>query len=219
MPLEQKLLERVDQLISKGDCVLNTHRPLPPNLITSVTLAFDAFVEFQTQSLSFLTNLLGNEHVYVQHFGAQVQKGSSDNVRKGQDLLRAVRGDIAGGYLTDVRTLISAEVFTDFLEMAEHLHINGYKDPAASLTGTVLEDCLRKIADANSVKLKVREDLSSLNGKLVSAGVYNNLTRKKIQVWIDVRNNADHGHFGEYDAGDVADMLQGVETFLANHLT
>lgn len=219
MPLEQKLLERVDQLISKGDGVLNTHRPLPPNVITSVTLASGAFAEFQTQSLSFLTNLLGNEHVYVQHFGAQVQKGSSDNVRKGQGILRAVRGDIAGGYLTDIRTLISAEVFTDFLGKAEHLHINGYKDPAASLTGAVLEDGLRKIADANSVKLKVREDLSSLNGKLVSAGVYNNLTRKKIQVWIDVRNNADHGNFGEYDAGDVADMLQGVETFLANHLT
>lgn len=37
---------------------------------------------------------------------------------------------------------------------------------------------------ANSVKLKARQDLSSLNSKLVSAGVYNNLVRKKIQVWM-----------------------------------
>ncbi|MDP8926543.1 MAG: hypothetical protein M3M97_06470 [Actinomycetota bacterium] len=52
----------------------------------------------------------------------------------------------------------------------------------------------------------------------MSAGVYNNLVRKKIQVWIAVRNNADHGHFGEYDAHDVADMVGGIERFLADRL-
>ncbi len=81
-----------------------------------------------------------------------------------------------------------------------------------------MEDGLRKIADAHNVKLRVREDLSSLNRKLVSAGVYNNLTRKKVQGWIDVRNNADHGRFGEYDADDVAGMVGGVERFLDDHL-
>jgi len=80
---------------------------------------------------------------------------------------------------------------------------NGCKDPTAYLTGAVLEDGQRKIADANSVKLKAKKDLSSVNGKLVSAGVYNNLVRKKIQVWIVVRNNADHGYFGEYDTDEL----------------
>lgn len=75
-----------------------------------------------------------------------------------------------------------------------------------------------KIADANSVKLKARKDLSSLNSKLVSAGVYNNLVRKKIQVWIAVRNNADHGHFGECAADDIADMVGSIKRFLADRL-
>lgn len=47
--------------------------------------------------------------------------------------------------------------------MAEHLDDNGYKHPTAYLTGAVLEDGLQKIADAKSVKLKARKDLSSLN--------------------------------------------------------
>jgi hypothetical protein len=72
--------------------------------------------------------------------------------------------------------------------------------------------------DANSVKLKARKDLSSVNSKHVSADVYNNLPRKKIQVRIVVRNNADHGYFGEYAADDVADMVGGVERFLADRL-
>ena len=81
-----------------------------------------------------------------------------------------------------------------------------------------MEVDLRKIVDANSVNLKARKDLSSVNSKLVSADVYNNLPRKKIQVRIVVRNNADHGNFGEYAADDVADMVGGVERFLADRL-
>ncbi len=184
---------------------------------TNLTLHPGAFAEWQAQTLTFLTNLLGSEHVYVERFTTGVQRSASSHAMTGQGILRAVREDIEAGYLTD-RTLISAEVFTDFLEMATHLHNNGYKDAAASLTGGVLKDGLRKIAAAHNVKLKAREDLSSLNSKLVSASVYNDLMRKKVRVWINVRNNADHGHFGEYDANDVADMVGGVERFLADRL-
>jgi hypothetical protein len=63
----------------------------------------------------------------------------------GQSILRSVREDVEDGYLTDIRTLISAEVFTDFLEMAEHLDDNGYKDPTAYSTGAVLEDVCEKL--------------------------------------------------------------------------
>ena len=52
----------------------------------------------------------------------------------------------------------------------------------------------------------------------MSAGVYNNLVRKKIQVWIAVRNNADHRHFGEFAADDIADMVGGIKRFLADRL-
>jgi hypothetical protein len=62
-----------------------------------------------------------------------------------QSILRSIRVDVEEGYLTGKRTLISAEVFTDFLEMAEHLDHNGYKSTTAYLTGAVLEDGLRKL--------------------------------------------------------------------------
>ncbi|MBI4188712.1 MAG: hypothetical protein HY529_05860 [Chloroflexi bacterium] len=34
----------------------------------------------------------------------------------------------------------------------------------------------------------------------------------------DIRNNADHGNFGQYDAGHVKDMLEGVQRFLSTYL-
>ncbi len=143
---------------------------------------------------------------------------SDESIQGGLGILRAVKEDIKGGYLTDLRTLISAEVFTDFLKMAGHLYEAGYKDPAASLAGAVLEDGLRKIASVNEIKLKAREDLSSLNRKVADKNVYNRLVQKKVQVWTGVRNHADHGEFGEYSSQNVADMIRGIEKFLADYL-
>ena len=102
--------------------------------------------------------------------------------------------------------------------MAEHLLNNGYKDPAASLVGAVLEDGLRRICTTNGIAVKAREDISSLNQKLAQKQVYNPLQQKQIQVWNDIRNNADHGHFDEYKADDVKSMLGGVNKFLSIYL-
>ncbi len=218
MSLDSELAKRVDRLVAKGEEVKRTHTPNPPNVAGFTTLDSSSFAEWQTQGLNFLTNVLGSEHVYTEHFRCQVKDGYNSHVETGQGILRAFKDDLQNGYLTEVRNLISAELFSSFLEMAEHLHEAGYKDPAASLAGAVLEDGLRKIATANGVKLKAREDLNSLNRKIADKGVYNRLVQKKIQVWTDVRNHADHGAFDEYSSDDVSDVIRGVERFLSNYL-
>ena len=108
------------------------------------TLDHGAFVEWRTQSLSFLTNLLGADHAYVASF-EEIERGFIGNVKAGIGILTAVCEDLEDGFLTDVQTLVSAEVFTDFLAMAGHLLEREYKDPAASLCGAVLEEGLRRL--------------------------------------------------------------------------
>lgn len=219
MPVDQRVVERLDDLIQKADAVLATHTPNPPNVIGFPTLNFNAYSEWQTQSLSFLVNLLGDDHVYVGAFREQTdQQGYTGSVHAGKGILTAVREDVALGFLARLETLIAADVFSDFVDMADHLLSSGYKDPAASLVGAVLERGLRQIAANNNVKLKAREDLSSLNSKCARAGVYNRLVQKKVQVWTDVRNHADHGEFEQYSEDDVREMLSGVQGFLAQYL-
>ena len=94
----------------------------------------------------------------------------------------------------------------------------GYKDAAASITGAVLEDGLRRIASAKQISIKNSDDLSTLNHKLADAQIYNRLMQKKIQVWNDIRNNAAHGKFAEYRPEDVKEMIVGVQAFLADQL-
>jgi hypothetical protein len=218
MNKEQQILDRLDSLVEKGNQVLATYRPNPPNVIGFPTLSSEAFSEWKTQTLSFLINLLGQEHIYVQNFKKEVQKGYTSSAHAGQGILRGVREDVEGGYLFRIEALVAADIFTDFLDMAQHLLEQGYKDPAASLVGAVLEDGLRKISSKHSITLKSKEDLGSLNKKLADAQIYNRLLQKRLQVWGEIRNNADHGKFSEYSKEDVREMLAGVSNFLSQHL-
>ena len=217
--LESRLRQRAQALIEKGDAVVATHRPNPPNVLGFPTLDAGQFTEWRAQVEALLTSVLGASHVYVQRFNDSVQKGFRDHVKSGQGILRAVQEDLEHGLLSNVRTLLTAEIFTDFLEMSEHLLESGYKDPAASLVGAVLEDGLRRIASSAGVTVKSRDDLGSLSQRCADAGVYDRLAQKKIHLWNDIRNNADHGHFDAYSPEDVADMVRGVANFLNDHLS
>ena len=186
MSVRDDVIRRLDALIQKADKVLATHRRNPPGVIGFPTLDSQAFTEWRTQSLTYLINLVGPEHTYVQSFREQIKEGHRNIVKSGKGILQAVREDIQGGYLTRIEALVSADIFSDFLEMAEYLLSQGYRDPAASLIGAVLEDGLRRICSARGLKLSSKEDISSLNKKLADGNIYNRLTQKKIQVWNDV---------------------------------
>ena len=137
-------------------------------------------------------------------------------------IFEAVEHDIKSGMLANFHSLIQAEIFADFLDMAELLHREGYKDAAAVLLGAVLEDSLRKVADANGVSTLNSKGkpltIDPLNAALAKKGVYNALVQKQITSWANLRNDAAHGNFGKYDADQVQQMLLFVQKFCADHL-
>lgn len=213
-PTKEKIITRIDQLLEKAQAVLQTKK-----VDEFYTEYIDAikFSEWKSGTESFIASLLGKEHIYYQNF-KKVKERYSGDVNVGIGILQAIREEVEAGYLTDVKLLISAEIFTDFLEMALHLLEAGYKDPAASLIGAVLEDGLRRISEKHGLTVRSKEDISSLNKKIADKSIINRLVQKKIQVWADIRNNADHGKFNEYKIGDVQDMQRGVSQFLIDQL-
>ena len=132
--------------------------------------------------------------------------------------LRALRRDYDAGYLSSVQSLVRAEVFADFLEMAEHLLEQGYKDPCAVLVGGVLEDHLRSLCQGRGIPLQMSgkpKKADSMNNDLASAGVYSKLDQKNVTAWLDLRNKAAHAQYGEYNADQVQNLLTGVREFAA----
>lgn len=136
--------------------------------------------------------------------------------------LEAVKYELENGLLDKLTGLIQADIFADFLEMGEHLLKGGYKDAAAVIIGSVLEDSLRKLCVVNGVKTKNDKGknltIEPLNIELVRAEIYNQLVKKQITSWADLRNNAAHGHFDEYDSNQVQNMLQFVTSFTVDYL-
>jgi hypothetical protein len=65
----------------------------------------------------------------------------------------AAQEDYEKGALFEVKSVIEAELFDDFLEQAEHLLQSGYFQPAAVIAGCVLEDGLRKLCEKHQIKL------------------------------------------------------------------
>lgn len=211
----KNLEDYLNGLIQTGDAVVATARTVRTSSITSNTFVDSSqFHEWLASSLSFLRRVFGSGHTHTTLFEKKCSKPLLVDVTKGVAILRAASTDLEQGFLTSLKTLVEAEVFSDFLEMADHLIENGYKDSAASLVGAVLEDGLRKVAVRNDVKVQSKDDLQSLNTKLADKAVYSRLTQKRVKVWTDVRNNADHGHFSEYSMEHVREMRNGVGALL-----
>lgn len=220
--VESVLTRRIDDLLAKGERVIASEREPPPLVVMVPQVDWQLFSEWQTQSLSFLTSTLGRDHVCVDHFRSRVEKPWADHVRFGQGILRGLREDIEKGHLRTLRELVHAEVFSDFLEMAGYLLSEGYKDPAAVMVGGVLEEHLRQLCRKNGVDIEVQartgfrpKRAEAMNTELVKAGAYSILDQKNVTAWLDLRNKAAHGKYGEYSAEQVELLLRAVTDFLA----
>ena len=137
-------------------------------------------------------------------------------------ILRGVQQDIRGGLLTDFRRLLQAEIFADYLDMAEHLLNEGYKDASAVLLGATLEDSLRKLAAARGILSTTSAGkpmtIDPINVALAKDGGYGPLIQKQVTTWANLRNDAAHGHFDRYDDQQVKQMLLFVQKFCADFL-
>jgi len=136
-------------------------------------------------------------------------------------ILRSLREAYQNGYFQSIQELVHAELFDDFLEMAEHLLENNYKDAAAIMVGSVLESHIKKMCIKSglpittSVKGKnVITKADVLNADLVKNGTYNKLQQKQITAWFGLRNEAAHGNYQAYKKEEVDLMLKGVRQFI-----
>jgi hypothetical protein len=235
----ERLIQRVDELIEMGNAVLRTrHRDNGSGGGDDIVSCFDGprqhhysgpeWVDggkmkgFRTASLSFIGTVYSEKHTHFREFFKTADGSLPEAVEAGMEILRAIRGEITGGWLFTVKSLVTAEVFADFMEMAEYLLESGYKDPAAVIVGSTLEEHLRQLCMKNQIPVARQKDgkdvplkADQLNSDLTKAGVYTMLDQKLVTAWLDLRNKAAHGEYGEYNVEQVKTMMSGVIEFMA----
>jgi hypothetical protein len=177
---------------------------------------------FRSAALSFIQRSYGASHVHFSEFSKHVNGLFDSDVECGIAIIEVIRTEISQGWLANLKTLVTAEVFEDFIEMAEHLLRNGYKDAAAVLAGGVLEEGLRHLCRKHGIEIEIEVDgqkipkkADRLNTDLAKADIYNKLDQKAVVAWLDLRNKAAHGKYAEYEQNQVDLLLRGVTEFLA----
>ena len=211
--LKEKYLQRIQQLLDKANFIIRNQEKSNVDVLSR-------YHEWKSGCKSLLANVVGKEDDYYQDFVENTKLPTIRHpVEVGVGTLTALKEDIELGLLVKVQTWVLAEVFSDFLEMAEHLLESRHKDPAALLIGAVLENGLRKLAKKTITPLKPRDDISAVNMKLADKKIYNKLTQSQIQTWKKLRDNASHGEFDDYDDKEVKDFLVWTKGFLEKHLS
>jgi hypothetical protein len=223
MKLED-LVQRADELIELGKSLSNLARFVTlANGDNIMKVDLEGFSEFRIASLSFINRVFGSTSPSSKEFNMKVKTNQDECVDTGVGILKACRSELAGGWLVTTRGLVSSELFSDFLERAEHLISEHYKDPAAVMIGSVLEEHLRQLCQKNLISVTstksdssiVPKTADSLNAELAKANVYSKLDLKNVTAWLDLRNKAAHGKYTDYTEAQVELMLRGVSDFIA----
>ena len=215
------LIRRVDELIKTGKKVLATRRERDNySFVDSGLMA-----GFRSAALSFISSVYGNKPTYYEEFKSRTKSSGKNDVEAGIEILRAIRSEISGGWLFSMKGIITAEVFADFLEMAEHFLETGYKDPAAVMAGSVLEEHLRQLCIKTGIDIEREHDdrlipvkADRLNADLAKedgCSGYSKLDQKLVTAWLGIRNHAAHGEYDKYTDEQVKNMIAGITEFMA----
>ena len=212
------LLIRLDFVISKGTTALTQQKysDIGSNYIES-----GQYAGFRSAALSIISSIFGEHHIYFKEFDRQVNNSYVYNIEAGISILQSLRHEVEQGWLTTFKQLVTAEVFSDFLEMSKYFLEGNYKDPAAVMIGSVMEEHLRQLCNNHSVDTfiikgsdTINKKADLLNADLAKAGVYSVLEQKSVTAWLDLRNRAAHGKYSEYTIEQVQLMYQGVLDFI-----
>ena len=182
-----------------------------------------------TKSISTIERITGNKSEYYKSI--QIAFNEKNKYRYSHNglilihiigITQALKSDLENDYLKSLSEIIHSNLFSDYIDMSSHLLEEGYKDPAAVLTGSTLENHLRNLCLKHDIDIEyengkgkiVPKKADSMNAELAIKDVYNKTFQKQITAWLDLRNNAAHGKYDQYNDTEVRLMISGILNFI-----
>ena len=183
---------------------------------------FTQITDLQARCIAAIVRASGSNSFY-QNMAKEIGTTNDqvyDHVAMQIGVAKALLSDIQHGYMKSFEELVHSNVFSDFLEMADYLLEKGYKDAAAVLAGSTLEVHLKKLCNKNGVNIILNgkpKKADLLNAELRKQGVYTLLEQKSITAWLDLRNNAAHGKYANYDENQVRLLVASIRDYIIRH--
>ncbi len=218
--MNDRLKKRFDELLNEASFIYDRYQrsETPTSYIEESEWRLGEEKWFASVD-SLISKVFGEQSPHREKFIESPSMYSKEDVifRSHLAIFKAAKEDYDCG-LTDLRALISADVFSDELEQAEELLTSKYKIPAAVVAGTVLESTIRSMCGKHGIQNDRRTKLDTMNSELAKVGEYNKAKADQVRAWAKIRNSAAHGHPDEFSDKDVELMIEGVRDFVANHL-
>ena len=220
MDLKEKVINKFNKLLGEGEKILQNgewngwdFKRDPAN---------DDYIKWRTEALNLLKRVCGEDS---DHYNQLLKIAKGDHTSYNSyffphcyGIVKAAKSDFEEDFLADVKYLVRADLLDDFISQAEMLLKEGYHIPAASLSGAVLEDMLRKLCDKKNIEYPDKTKIESLNVSLAKKNAYNKLVQKEITAKAQIRNDADHGRFEKVKPDDVDDMIKWIRRFIRDYM-
>lgn len=217
-----------DFFIKQLDDILNNYNIIKSKAQyddLSGNITIEEITTILTKAKAAIVRIVGDKSEYYKDTEATLKR---TNIHEGTKLrniigtIIALKSDLQNDYLKSFSDIVQSEVFSDYLEMAEHLLKEGYKDPAAVLVGSTLEVHLRELCISNGVDIEVKNNkeifvakkADLMNSDLAKANIYSSAYQKQVIAWLGIRNSAAHGKYSDYTTEEISLMLQGIRQFI-----
>lgn len=179
-------------------------------------------------AIAAIHRISGQESTYSKEVERilKLHKYIHDHTSPIMGVVKALLNDLKAGFIRTLIEIVHSDIFGDFLEKAQHLCDSGYKDAAAVIVGSTLESHIRELCIKTGIPIEVAKpngDVVSkktdqMNSELAAAGTYSKLDQKSVTAWLDLRNKAAHGRYGEYMQEQVSIMVAGVRDFITRNV-
>ena len=182
---------------------------------------------FLARARASIARLSGTESAYSKQLETVLKRTDtydSQKVAMAIGIVTALLVDLKSGYLTSLQELIHGEVFADFLEIADYLCHEGYKDASAVIAGGTLESHIRQLCIKNNIEVQTSTSkgieskrADQMNADLARDSIYSKLDQKNVTAWLDLRNKAAHAKYTEYSQEQVELLIAGIRDFITRN--
>lgn len=215
-------------IISQIDSVLAEAERVPWQAAQNYdTKRQQELVQLFTRIIALIERTTGPTSAYRTHcdsIAKEPRKSPKYKIANLLGVLGSLRADVQEGFIARQVELIHGELFADFLEMAQHLLDEGYKEASAVIAGSSLESHLRQLCLKNAVDpeyesggMRRSKKASMMNDELKKAGAYTGQDHKNVTCWLGIRNSAAHAKHEEYTTEQVGLTILGIRDFITRH--
>ena len=216
--MEQQITDRFENALTRGRALRNQ---IQRDRRDGKWVEFDPYNHWQSQTLTPLRSVFGQESDYAKNFEAAttyqgIPIAERINVERGMRVLNGAAEDFANQWSRSYPESFRADVFGNLLETAEHLLKEvGCVDAATVLAGGALEVHMKKMVQKHGVPIS---KVAAMNQELwKQKNVYTQSEWYSVDSWYGLRNDAAHQDPAPRPPERVDLMIAGVRDFINRH--